>query len=135
MTTGSPDASIGELLTQLSAQTSRLVRDEMKLAQHEIRESVRHAAKGAGLLSAAGILGFLSAATLVAAAVAGLALVLPLWASALIVGVALLAAAGVAALVSRREAAHVTPAAPKTVANLREDIDEVRVRGAGRAGT
>jgi hypothetical protein len=31
------DASIGELMSQLSAQTSRLVRDELRLAQKEFR--------------------------------------------------------------------------------------------------
>jgi hypothetical protein len=33
------DASIGELMSQLSSQTSRLVRDEMRLAQKEFQES------------------------------------------------------------------------------------------------
>lgn len=130
-----PDASVGELLTRLSAQTSRLVRDELKLAQQEMRESLRHAGKGAGLISAAGLLAFLGAATLIAAAVAALSLALPVWAAALIVGVVLLAAAAVAALVSRREVERVTPPVPRTVENVREDIEEVRVRGMGHAGT
>ena len=129
-----PEASVGELLTQLSAQTSRLVRDEMHLAQREIRESVRHAAKGAGLVSAAGVLAFLGAATLIAAAVGALALILPVWAAALIVGAVLLAAAGITAVVSRREAERVTPAAPRTMSNVRQDIEEVRVRGTGHVG-
>ena len=130
-----PDASVGELLTRLSAQTSRLVRDELKLAQQEMRESLRHAGRGAGLISAAGLLAFLGAATLIAAAVAALSLVLPVWAAALIVGVVLLAAAAVAALVSRREVERVTPPLPRTVENVREDIEEVRMRGMGHAGT
>ena len=130
-----PDASVGELLTRLSAQTSRLVRDELKLAQQEMRESLRHAGRGAGLISAAGLLAFLGAATLIAAAVAALSLVLPVWAAALIVGVVLLAAAAVAAVVSRREVERVTPPLPRTVENVREDIEEVRMRGMGHAGT
>lgn len=120
------EASVGELLTRLSTQTSRLVRDEMQLARNEIRDSVRHAAKGAGLISAAGVTAFLAAATLVAAAVAALALVLPVWASALIIGVVLLAIAGIAAMLSRREAERATPAVPQTQASVRRDINEVR---------
>lgn len=127
------EPSLGELLTQLSTQTSRLVRDEMRLAQQEIRDSLRHAGKGAGLISAAGVLAFLGAATLIAAAVAALALVLPVWAAALIVGAVLLAVAAVVGMVSRREAERVTPAAPRTVSNVRQDIEEVKVRGAGHA--
>ena len=34
---------MGELMTQLSSQTSRLVRDEMRLAQKEFVESAKHA--------------------------------------------------------------------------------------------
>ena len=45
-----------ELIGQLSAQTTRLVRDEMRLAQKELQESVRHAGIGAGLISVAGLL-------------------------------------------------------------------------------
>jgi hypothetical protein len=41
------EASMGELMTQLSSQTSRLVRDEMRLAQKEFVESVKHAGIGA----------------------------------------------------------------------------------------
>lgn len=122
------EPSVGELLTQLSAQTSRLVRDEIHLAQHEMRESLRHAGKGAGLISAAGVLAVLGAATLVAAAVAALALVLPGWAAALIVAVVLLAAAGVVGLASRREAERATPPVPRTAANLKEDVEEIGVR-------
>lgn len=135
MTTNPEDVSVGELMTRLSSQTSRLVHDEMRLAQQEIRESLRHAGKGAGLISAAGVLAFLGAATLIAAIVAALALVLPVWAAALIVAVVLLAVAAVVAMVSRREAERVTPPAPRTVSNVKQDIEEVRVRGAGHAGT
>lgn len=43
------DASIGELMSQLSAQTSRLVRDEMRLAQKELQQSVKHAGIAASI--------------------------------------------------------------------------------------
>ncbi len=66
------DASIGELMSQLSAQTSRLVRDEMRLAQKELQESAKHAGIGAGLISVAGLLSVLGLATLIAAGVAAL---------------------------------------------------------------
>jgi Flp pilus assembly protein TadB len=120
------DASLGELLSQLSTQTSRLVRDEIRLAQKEFQESARHAGMGAGLISVAGLLAVVGLLTLVAAAVAGLALVLPVWAAALIVAAVLLVIAGIAALVSRGQLEQVTPAAPETVASVKKDIDEVK---------
>ena len=44
------EPSIGELMGQLSTQTSRLVRDEMRLAQKEFQEAAKHAGIGAGLV-------------------------------------------------------------------------------------
>lgn len=120
------DAPIGELLSQLSSQTSRLVRDEIRLAQKEFQDSARHAGVGAGLLSVAGVLLLFGSLTLVAAAVAALALVLPMWAAALIVGVALLAVAALVARISRGQVERVTPPAPQTVASVKKDIDEVK---------
>lgn len=120
------DASIGELLSQLSAQTSRLVRDELRLAQQEFRESARHAGIGAGLFSAAGVLALFGVAALLTAAVAALALVLPVWAAALIVAAALLLIAGIAALISKKQVDSVTPAAPRTVQTVKDDIRQVK---------
>lgn len=120
------DASIGELMSQLSTQTSRLIRDEMRLAQKEFQESAKHAGIGAGLFSVAGLLAFFGAATFIAAAVAALALVLDVWAAALIVGAVLFLAAGIAALIGRNQAREATPAAPRTVEAVKADIQELK---------
>ena len=118
--------SIGELMSQLSSQVSRLIRDEMRLAEKEFQESAKHAGIGAGLFSVAGLLAFFGAATFIAAAVAALSLVLAVWAAALIVGAVLFVAAGVAALVGRGQAKEVTPAAPRTVETVKADIQEFK---------
>jgi Flp pilus assembly protein TadB len=120
------DASIGELMGQLSAQTSRLVRDEMRLAQKELQQSVKHAGIGAGLISVAGLLAVLGLATLIAAAVAALALVLPVWAAAVIVAVVLFIAAGIAALLSRKQAEEITPPVTESAESVKADIKEVK---------
>lgn len=128
----SSDASLGDLVRQLSDQSSRLVRDEMRLMQAELRQSVRHAALGAGLGGAAGLLALLGSLAILAGAIAALALALPVWAAALIVGVVLFAAAGVAAMLGKKQVDEVTPAVPQTVETVKEDIDELR--NARRAG-
>jgi Flp pilus assembly protein TadB len=120
------DGSIGELVSQLSSQTSRLVRDEMKLAQNEFREAAKHAGLGAGLVSIAGLLAVLGLATFVAAGVAALSLVLPVWAAALVVGVVLFAAAGIAALVSKKQIEQTSPVPEQTLASVKQDIEEVK---------
>ncbi len=120
------DASIGELMSQLSSQLSRLVRDEMQLAQKEIEQSAKRAGIGAGLFGAAGILALLGLASLIAAGIAAVALAMPVWAAALIIGAALFVAAGAAALLSKHQAQDVAPAAPLTVANVKKDVQKVK---------
>jgi hypothetical protein len=120
------DASIGELMSQLSSQLSRLVRDEMQLAQKEIERSAKHAGIGAGLFGAAGILALSGLASLIAAGIAAVALVVPVWAAALIVAGALFTAAGAATLLSKQQAEDVAPAAPLTVANVKKDVQRVK---------
>ncbi|ODQ92761.1 hypothetical protein BHQ17_15925 [Mycolicibacterium holsaticum] len=120
------DASIGELMGQLSTQTSRLIRDEMRLAQKEFQEAARHAGIGAGLFSVAGLLAFFGVATFITAGIAALSLVLPVWAAALIVGAVLFVAAGIAALIGRKQTNEVTPPAPRTVETVKADIEELK---------
>ncbi|MDQ1058190.1 putative membrane protein YqjE [Arthrobacter globiformis] len=118
---------VAELLTQLSQQTSRLVRDELRLAQAELKEKGRHAGRGAGLFGAAGFLAFFGAAALITTIILALSLLLPAWLSALIVSVVLLIAAGIAALVGKKEVNQVGPPAPEaTVKNVKRDINEVK---------
>ena len=115
-----------ELISQLSAQTTRLVRDEMRLAQKELQESVRHAGIGAGLISVAGLLAVLGSATVVAALVAARSLVLPVWAAAAIVAAALFAGAGIAALVSKKQAEQVPPPAEESIDSVKRDIAQIK---------
>lgn len=119
-------ASMGELMSQLSSQTSRLIRDEMRLAQKEFLESAKHAGLGAGLFSVAGLLAFFGLATFITAGVAALSLALPVWAAALVVGLVLFIAAGIAAFVGRGQAQEVTPTAPRTVETVKADIQELK---------
>jgi uncharacterized membrane protein YqjE len=120
------DASIGELVSQLSTQTSRLVRDEMRLATKELQQSAKHAGIGVGLFSAAGLLAVLGLMALTAAGVAALALVLPVWAAAVIVAVVLFAAAGMAALFGRKQTAEIAPPPKESVESVKADINEVK---------
>ncbi|MGB3356241.1 MAG: phage holin family protein [Mycobacterium sp.] len=126
------EASTPQLLGQLSEQTSRLVRDELRLAQKEFQESVRHAGLGAGLISAAGLLALLGLMTVIAAAVAGLSLILPVWAAALIVAAVLFICAGVAALISRKQVQQVPPPAAESVDSVKLDLEQIKEARHGR---
>ncbi|OBG80647.1 hypothetical protein A5699_10410 [Mycobacterium sp. E802] len=126
------DASTAELLGQLQQQTTRLIRDELRLAQREFQDSARHAGIGAGLISAAGLLAVLGLATVIAAAVAALSLVLPVWAAAVIVAAVLFLGAGVAAMVSRNQVQQVPPRAAESVDSVKQDLDELKEARHGR---
>lgn len=120
------EASVGELMTRLSEQTSRLVRDELALAQLEIKDAAKQAGKGAGLLSGAGLLALYGLGAAIATAIIALALVLPLWASALIVTAVLFLAAGIAALLGKKEVQQVSPTPQRAVDNVTRDVEEVQ---------
>lgn len=122
----SAEPSVGQLLTQLSEQTSRLVRDELQLAQVELKATAKHAGRGAGLFSAAGVLALYGVGALLATAIIALALLVPLWASALIVTVVVLAAAAVAGLMGKKQVAQASPTPERTVANVKRDVAEVK---------
>src|SRR5690349_2852772 len=127
------EASIPQLLGQLQAQTTRLVRDEIRLAQREFQESARHAGIGAGLMSAAGLLAVLGLMTAIGAAVAAIALVLPVWAAAIIIAAVLFVGAGIAALISRKQVRQVPPPAAESADSVRHDFDEIKeARHGGR---
>lgn len=124
-----PEASTSELVTQLSEQTSRLVRDEMRLAQAELKTKGKHAGVGAGLFGGAGLVAFFGAATLITTIIAALALLVPLWLSALIVTVVLFIIAGIAALVGKKQVKKATPPPSTTMDNVKADVNEVKEHG------
>jgi membrane protein len=126
---GGPDAPTAELVKQLTEQTSRLVRDELRLAGAEMARKGARAGRGAGLFGGSGILALYGIGCLLAAAVAGLAVVMDVWLAALIIGAAVLAAAGVAALVGKRQLSGATPPVPEeAVASARADVQEIKER-------
>ncbi len=120
------DQSVGQLMMQLSEQTSRLVRDELALAQIELKNTAKHAGVGLGLFSVAGVLALFGVGALVATAIIALALVLPWWLSALIVTVVLFVAAGVAALLGRNQVQQASPTPERTIENVKRDVHAVQ---------
>lgn len=122
-----PDPSTGELVSRLSGEISQLVRDELELARAEVTGKAKEAGIGAGMFGAAGILALYGAGVLIATAILALALALDAWLAALIVGVVLLAGAGIAALLGKRRLGNATPPVPtRAVAGVREDVDTLR---------
>lgn len=123
------DRSIPELMKQLSEETSTLVRQEVELAKAELTEKARRGAVGIGALGASGVLGLYALAGLGAFAIAALALAMPVWVAALVVTAAYVLAAGIAALIGRRQLSAAIPPTPDaTVQTVKEDVRWARTR-------
>jgi uncharacterized membrane protein YqjE len=125
------DQQIGDLVKQLSEQTSTLVRKELQLAQVEMTEKGKRAGIGAGLFGGAGVVAMYGVGALIAAVILLLATALEPWLSALIVAVVLLAGAGIAALMGKKQVEQAVPPAPEqAIQSGKRTVDEVK----GRAG-
>jgi fatty acid desaturase len=115
------ERSLAALLADLAGETTELFRQELALFKAEMQEKLSRAGMGAAALAAAALIAFSGWLFLLLAAVYALAIVLPLWAAALIVGVLVLVLAGVLALVgmSRMRADALRP--KRTLRSLRQD--------------
>jgi uncharacterized membrane protein YqjE len=123
------DRPVGELVQQLSEQVSRLVREELRLAQLELAQKGKRAGMGAALLGGGGLLSLYGLAAVIAGVALLLALVVPAWAAALFVGGELLLVAGAFALLGRRQIRKATPPAPRqTIESVKADVEVVKER-------
>lgn len=123
----SQERSTGQLIGDLSAELSRLVRDEMRLAAAELQQKGKRAGMGAGAAGFAGVIAFLGGAALITAAILGIAVVLPGWLSALIVGGGLLMVAGLLGAFGAQQVKRSTPMKPEeAVHGVSKDIDAVK---------
>ena len=120
---GAPvDASVGELVKQLSEQTSRLAHQEVELAKAELVAEGKRIETGLGLFGGAGAIGFYALGVLVAAAVLGLATAVTAWVSALIIAAVLGVIAGLLALHGKSKMKVATPASEQITESVTEDV-------------
>ena len=123
------DRSLADLATQLSNQTTELVRHEVELAKAELRVKGKRAGVGAGMFGGAGALGVYALGALTAAIIAGIAEALPVWASALIVAALYGAVAGILALRGKKKVQQATPPLPEeTVQSVKDDVRYTKQR-------
>jgi uncharacterized membrane protein YqjE len=121
--------STGELVKMMTEQVSVLIRDELKLAQLEMASKGKQAALGVGMFGASGIVAVYGVGCLLAYVIIAISGVVAAWLAALIVGVALLAVAGGAALLGRQRLRRAAPPVPEqAVADVKADVEEVRER-------
>jgi uncharacterized membrane protein YqjE len=114
--------STGELVKQLSEQTTTLVRKEIELAKAELSEKGKVAGQGAGMFGGAAVVGLLALGVLTTMILALLDKAMDLWVAALIVTVLYGAIAAVLAMSGRDRVKQATPPAEQTVETVKEDV-------------
>jgi uncharacterized membrane protein YqjE len=115
------DRSLGELFSELSRQTSTLIRQEVALAKVEMKQKGTEVGKDVGMMAAGGALAYAGLLALIATVIIVLAEFIPWWLSALIVSLVVLGVGGM--LIQRgMSALKQTSMAPEqTIETLKED--------------
>lgn len=113
----------GEIVKEIIANAQDIIRSEVRLAKAEIREESRKAIQAGTALGAGAVCALYGAGFLLAALAALLALAMPWWAAALIVGGLLAIGGGIAVSVGIERFKHVSPTPGKTIADVKENVE------------
>lgn len=124
------DRPIGDLLRELSQETTTLVKQELELAKAEMTQKGKEAGVGAGFIGGGALFGLGMFGALTAALIALLATAVDhVWLAALIVAVVYGAIAGVLALRGKDKIQEAGPVAPEqTVETVKEDVEWARTQ-------
>ncbi len=116
------ERSLGDLFSDLSRETTTLVRQEVQLAKAELTQSATDAARGIGMLVAGGAVAYAGLLFLLLAVVFGLIEAgLDAWLAALIVGLVMVAISAILVLRAREALKPANLAPRRTVETLKED--------------
>ena len=122
-------ASTSELVERLSMQVSQLVKGELALARSELQAKGKRLGTGAGLAGGAGVVAIGGLLALLTAVIAAVALVVPVWVTALIVGLVLLIVASMLGLLGKKQIQRGTPPVPEqAIHGVQQDVQAVRGR-------
>jgi uncharacterized membrane protein YqjE len=118
------DRSLGELLKQLSQETTQLVHQELELAKAELQQKGKQAGAGAGMFGGAGAIGLAALGALTACFILALNAVMPAWLAALLVAVVYGIVAFVLVKQGQARLKRATPPVPEqTIETVKEDVE------------
>lgn len=121
MTVMRDQRSLGELFSELSQEASTLFRQEVQLAKVELSQKASKMGKEAAFIGAGGAIAYAGFLALIAAAIFGFAEFMPIWLSALLVGVVV---AGIGYVLMQKGISalkEINPAPRRTIETLKED--------------
>lgn len=118
--------SLFALIGSLPGLVVELVKSELDQLKRELLRKLKHAGIGVGLFAAAAVFAFFATGVLTAAAILGLAVVLPAWLAALLVGVLLLLFVAVFVALGVREFAKSNPEPTETISSIKRDVRVIK---------
>ncbi|HEY1960517.1 MAG TPA: phage holin family protein [Polyangiaceae bacterium] len=128
MTPTLQERSVADLIGDLARETGTLVRQEMKLATTEMSDKARIAGRQAAVMAGAAVCSAVSLLTLVAALVLGIGTAIPLWASALIVGIGLAVIGGLLGITGVATLKELDPKPRQSIREIEETTSWVQRR-------
>ncbi|MDP9351198.1 MAG: phage holin family protein [Chloroflexota bacterium] len=115
------DRSLGELFAELTKETTTLVRQEVQLAKTEMSQKATEVSKDVGFLAAGGALAYAGLLAIIAGVVLALGEFIPLWVSALLVGLVVVGIGYYLVQKGLKALKQVSPAPEQTIQTLKED--------------
>jgi uncharacterized membrane protein YqjE len=117
------ERSFSDVLQDIVRNVQEIVRSEVRLAKTEIREEAVKAKSSVAMLGAGAVAAIFAVLFLLLTVVYALALVVPSWAAALIVGAGLAIAAGVMLMTGIKQFKQIHPRPERTVESIKENIE------------
>ncbi|MCS5720585.1 phage holin family protein [Herbiconiux sp. CPCC 203407] len=122
--------SLVSLFAELPTLVIQLLKDEIENLKRELTARLAKLGIGIGLFVAAALFAFFALATLIAAAVLGIATALPAWLAALIVAGGLLVLTAILALIGVSSLKKGLPPVPEeAISSIKKDINTVKGLG------
>ncbi len=118
--------SFGDLFSQLAGDTSLLVQQEVALAKKEFQASLAQAVGGVIVLAVGGVLATVGLIAILTSVILALALVMPHWAAALLVGAIFVILGIVLALVGVNRLRRLKLIPERTAQTLKDDAAMIR---------
>lgn len=115
------ERSIGDLFSELAGETTTLIRQEITLAQTELTQKAVNTGKNVGFLVIGGAIAYAALLAVLAAIIIGLGSVIPMWLSALIVGIVVGIIAAIMVFSSLNKLKNTDLAPQQTIETLKED--------------
>jgi len=124
--TAEPSRSLGDLLAGLTNDLSTLFRQEIQLARAETMEKVSQMTQSVVWMAAGGLVAYAGFIGVLMAVIVGLAAFIPLWLSALIVGVVVLGVGLILIQSGRSQLKQLSVVPERTIESIQQDAALVK---------